>query len=165
MNRLLPLFFLPALSPALAQEPENPWSPDVPEPGSVEKIREYTTEPRFLAETVAYVPESETVPSPADVLGRITGTPNELSRVSEIYGYYRRLDEASDRVQVETIGRTEEGREILLVAVSDAENVAQLDHWKEITARLADPRATPRDEARRLAAEGKVIYHLLGGLH
>jgi hypothetical protein len=147
--------------PAVAQD----WSPDIPEPGSVEKIREYTTEPRFLAETVAYVPESETVPSPGDVLGRIVGTPNELSRVSEIYGYFRRLDEASDRVQVETIGRTEEGREILLVAVSDAESLAQLDHWKEITARLADPRATSRDEARRLAAEGKVIYHLLGGLH
>ena len=153
-----------------AQEPaslpdDNPWAPDVPEPGSVERIREYTTEPRFLAETVAYVPESETVPSPGDVLGRIVGTPDELSRVSEIHGYYRRLDEASDRVKVETIGRTEEGRDILLVAVSDAENVEQLDHWKEITARLADPRATPRDEARRLAAEGKVIYHLLGGLH
>ncbi|HSN88055.1 MAG TPA: M14 family zinc carboxypeptidase, partial [Thermoanaerobaculia bacterium] len=51
------------------------------------------------------------------------------------------------------------------VVVSDAENVAQLDRWKEITARLADPRATPRDEARRLAAEGKVFYWLLGGLH
>jgi len=164
MKRLLPLLCLFAL-PAVAQEPENTWSPDVPEPGSVEKIREYTTEPRFLAETVAYVPESETVPSPGDVLGRIVGTPDELSRVSEIYGYYRRLDEASDRVKVETIGRTEEGRDILLVAVSDTENVEQLDRWKEITGRLADPRVTPKDEARRLAAEGKVIYHLLGGLH
>jgi hypothetical protein len=160
MNRLLPLVLLLSL-PAVAQD----WSPDTPEPGSVEKIREYTTEPRFLAETVAYVPESETVPSPGDVLGRIVGTPNELSRVSEIYGYYRRLDEASDRVQVETIGRTEEGREILLVAISDAENVGQLDRWREITGRLADPRAVSREEARRLAAEGKVIYHLLGGLH
>ncbi|HWN45066.1 MAG TPA: hypothetical protein VNW71_22775, partial [Thermoanaerobaculia bacterium] len=71
MNRLLPLVFVLALAPASAQD----WSPDIPEPGSVEKIREYTTEPRFLAETVAYVPESETVPSPGDVLGRIVGTP------------------------------------------------------------------------------------------
>jgi hypothetical protein len=149
---------------AVAQEPD-PWAPDRAEPGSVEKIREYTTEARFLPETVAYVPDSDTVPSPADVLGRITGTPGELSRVSEIYGYYRKLDEASDRVQVETIGRTEEGRELLLVAVSDAENISQLDHWKEITARLADPRSTTREEARRLADEGKVFYHLLGGLH
>jgi hypothetical protein len=149
---------------AVAQEPD-PWAPDRAEPGSVEKIREYTTEARFLPETVAYVPDSDTVPSPTDVLGRIVGTPGELSRVSEIYGYYRKLDEASDRVQVETIGRTEEGRELLLVVVSDAENLSQLDHWKEITARLADPRGTTREEARQLADEGKVFYHLLGGLH
>ncbi len=131
----------------------------------MEKIREYTTEARFLPETVAYVPDSDTVPSPTDVLGRIVGTPGELSRVSEIYGYFRRLDEASERVRVETIGRTEEGRDLLLVAVSDAGNLANLDHWKEITARLADPRATSREDARRLADEGKVFYHLLGGLH
>lgn len=149
---------------AVAQE-ADPWAPDRAEPGSVEAIREHTTEARFLPETVAYVPESDTVPSPADVLGRIVGTPGELSRVPEIYGYFRQLDEASDRVQVETIGRTEEGRDLLVVAVSDAENLAQLDHWKEITARLADPRGTTREEARRLAAEGKVVYHLLGGLH
>jgi hypothetical protein len=150
-----------------AQEPvqSDPWAPDRAEPGSVEKIREYTTEARFLPETVAYVPESDTVPSPTDALGRIIGTPGELSRVAEIYGYFRKLDEASDRVQVQTIGRTEEGRDILIVAVSDAENLAQLDHWKEITARLADPRTTTREDARRLADEGKVFYHLLGGLH
>ncbi|HET9226006.1 MAG TPA: M14 family zinc carboxypeptidase, partial [Thermoanaerobaculia bacterium] len=141
------------------------FSQDVPEPGSAEQIREYTTEERFLPETVSYVPESEAVPSPGDVLGRIVGTPNELTRVADIYGYFRRLDEASDRVRVETIGRSEEGREILLVAVSDAENLAQLDRWRDITARLADPRITTREEARQLASEGRVIYHLLGGLH
>ncbi|MES1243076.1 MAG: M14 family zinc carboxypeptidase, partial [Acidobacteriota bacterium] len=143
----------------------NPWAPDRAEPGSVESIREHTTEARFLPETVAYVPESDTVPSPTDVLGRIIGTPDELSRVADIYGYFRRLDEASDRVTVQTIGRTEEGRDLLLVAISDAENLAQLDRWKDINARLADPRSTTREDARRLAAEGKVVYHLLGGLH
>ncbi|MES1245554.1 MAG: M14 family zinc carboxypeptidase, partial [Acidobacteriota bacterium] len=155
------------LVPAVLSGQEGPafWEPDRPEPGSVEAIREYTTEARFLPETVAYVPDSDTVPSPADVLGRITGAPGELSRVAEIYGYFRKLDEASDRVRVQTIGRTEEGRDLLLVAVSDADNIAQLDHWKEITAKLADPRSTTREEARRLAGEGKVFYHLLGGLH
>jgi hypothetical protein len=164
---LIGLLLVPlALLGQEAQAPrENPWAPDQPEPGSVEKIREYTTEARFLPEAVAYVPDSDTVPSPTKTLGRIVGTPGELSRVAEIYGYFRKLDEASDRVRVETIGRTEEGRDILLVAVSDAENVADLDHWKDVTARLADPRRTTREEARRLADEGKVVYHLLGGLH
>ena len=65
-----------------APAPDSFWEPDRAEPGSVKKIREYTTEARFLPETVAYVPDSDTVPSPADVLGRITGTPGELSKVA-----------------------------------------------------------------------------------
>jgi hypothetical protein len=159
---LVPLALLGQEVPA---PQENPWAPDRPEPGSVEKIREHTTEARFLPEAVAYVPDSDTVPSPTETLGRIVGTPGELSRVAEIHGYFRKLDEASDRVRVETLGRTEEGRDILLVAVSDAENVADLERWKDVTARLADPRRTTREEARRLAGEGKVVYQLLGGLH
>ncbi|HEV2846042.1 MAG TPA: M14 family zinc carboxypeptidase [Thermoanaerobaculia bacterium] len=164
--------------PVLAQEPpatEPPqeaapeasasWAPDIPEPGSVERIREYTTAPEFLPESVAYVPESETVPSPSEVLGRLVGTPDELSRVADVHGYFRRLDEASDRVQVRVIGTSEEGREILLAFISDAENLARLDRYQEISARLADPRRTPREEARRLADEGKVLYWLTGGLH
>ncbi len=145
--------------------PSNPWAPDQAEPGSVEKIREYTTESRFLPETVAYVPESDTVPSPGDVLGRIIGTPNELSRVADVHGYFRKLDEASDRVRVEVIGQSEEGREILMAMVSDEANLAEADRWRDVTNRLSDPRRTPRDEARRLADEGKVVYYLTGGLH
>ncbi len=164
--------------PVHAQEPPAPeapskpapeasasWAPDVPEPGSVEKIKEYTTAPEFLPESVAYVPESETVPSPSDVLGRLVGTPEELSRVADVHGYFRRLDEASDRVQLRVIGTSEEGREIILALISDAENLAALDRYQEISTRLADPRRTSRDEARRLADEGKVFYWLTGGLH
>ncbi|MFL6193916.1 MAG: M14 family zinc carboxypeptidase [Thermoanaerobaculia bacterium] len=150
---------------ALCAQEDGPWAPDRPEPGSVEKIKEFTTGPEFLPESVAYVPDSDTVPSPTKALGHLAGAPDELSRVADVHNYFRKLDEASDRVQVRVIGTTEEGREILLAMVSDAENLAALDRYKEITARLADPRRTPRDEARRLAGEGKVFYWLTGGLH
>lgn len=172
------LLALTLAAPNLAQEPapvEEPapaevgdpgaWAPDRPEPGSVEKIREYTTEPEFLPESVSYVPDSETVPSPTEVLGHLAGAPDELSRVSQVHGYFRALDEASDRVQVQVAGTTEEGREILVALISDAGNLADLGRYREITARLGDPRATSREDARRLAEEGKVFYYLLGGLH
>ncbi|HEV2853632.1 MAG TPA: M14 family zinc carboxypeptidase [Thermoanaerobaculia bacterium] len=141
------------------------WAPDRPEPGSVEKIREYTTAPEFLPESVAYVPDSETVPSPTKVLGHLAGAPDELSRVADVHGYFRRLDEASDRVRVQVIGTSEEGREILLALISDPENLADLDRYRDVTARLADPRQTSREEARRLVDEGRVFYWLTGGLH
>jgi hypothetical protein len=153
----------PETAPAL--EASGAWAPDRPEPGSVEKIKEYTTAPEFLPESVAYVPDSETVPSPTKVLGHLVGAPDELSRVADIHGYFRRLDEASDRVQVQVIGMSEEGREILLALISDPENLADLDRYRDVTARLADPRKTSREEARRLVDEGKVFYWLTGGLH
>ena len=157
--------------PPIVEEvpPEEPspdhWAPDSVEPGSVEKIREATTAPEFLPESVAYVPDSETVPSPAEVLGRIAGAADELSRVADVHGYFRRLDEAQrpgggagDRHQ--RGGAGDAPRRHLRCREPGRPAAA-----REITARLADPRRTSREEARRLAEEGKVIYYLLGGLH
>src|SRR5215210_4155735 len=155
----------PAPDNAAAPEDSGIWEPDRPEPGSVEKIREYTTAPELLPETVSYVPDSDTVPSPTEVLGHLAGAPDELSRVSQVHGYFRALDEASDRVQVQVAGTSEEGREILVALISEAANLADLGRYREITGRLADPRATTREDARRFATEGKVFYYLLGGLH
>ena len=148
----------------------SPWAPDSPEPGSVEAIARFTTAPRFLPPTVSYVPESETVPSPSDVLGHVAGAADELSSVAQVHDYMRRLADASDRVDVRVVGTSEEGREILLVLVSDAGNLSDLDRLAGVTARLADPRgpsgaALDREAARELARGGKPFYYLMGGLH
>jgi hypothetical protein len=157
----------PPAPPAAAAAPAatGAWAPDRPEPGSVEKIREYTTAPEYLPESVAYVPDSATVPSPTKALGHLAGAPDELSRTADVHGYFRRLAAATDRVQVKVIGTSEEGREMIVALVSDPENLAALDRYKDVTARLADPRRTSREEARRLAGEGKVFYWFTGGLH
>ena len=152
------------LAGPLAAQP-SPWTPDTPEPGSVEQIRKFTTEARYLPETVAYVPESTSVPSPSDVLGHIAGAANELSNVATIYDYYRKLDAASDRVEMSVIGKTEEGRDLVLVRVSSAANLRNISRYKEITNLLADPRRTSEETMESLVAEGKPIYHLIGGLH
>ncbi|HUO86636.1 MAG TPA: M14 family zinc carboxypeptidase [Thermoanaerobaculia bacterium] len=153
------------MAPDVPTPTTGDWSPDMPEPGSVEEIRRHTTGEEYLPESVSYVPYSATVPSPAEVLGHVAGAEGELSSVGEIHGYFRRLAEASPRVGLWTIGTSEEGREILLVAVSDEANLAGLERIGEINRRLADPRVTDRVAMRRLADEGKVVYHLLGGLH
>ncbi|HUP19269.1 MAG TPA: M14 family zinc carboxypeptidase [Gemmatimonadota bacterium] len=149
----------------VAEAARSPWHPDVPEAGSVEAIARWTTAPEFLPNRVAYVPESPTVPSPADVLGRVTGAPDELSSVEEIHRYFRRLDEASDRVRVETIGESEEGREILLAIVSSEENLNDLERHAAAAAALADPRTTSRQEMETIVEGAVPLYHLLAGLH
>ena len=82
------------------------------------KIQEYTTEPFFLSPLVDYLPASKTVPTPKAVLGDIAGAPNKLPYSKEVYDYMRLLEKASPRVKVFSIGTTEEGREMIAVAVA-----------------------------------------------
>jgi len=139
--------------------------PDTPEPGSREAIAAATTEPRFLSPWVASVPEHPNVPSPTDHLGHIVGAPGELSRTSQIYAYYRALDAATDRVKVEVIGRSEEGRDILLVFVGDEASLNDIDRYRADMAELADPRRTDAAAMERIVAGTKPLYMLHGGLH
>ena len=130
-----------------------------------EQIRQFTTEPFFLTPLVDYLPESSTVPTPLDFLGHISGAADVLSYPEEIYRYMRAVDEASPRVTVFSMGETEEGREMILVAVANEETLAQLDQYKDYLARLGDPRRTPPEEADRLIPLAKPIYWATGAIH
>jgi hypothetical protein len=150
---------------AAASQDKNPYAPDKPEPGSVEAIAKFTTDARFGNPWVAYVPASDTVPSPTEYLGHIVGAEGELSSTAKIYGYFRKLAEATPRVHVQVLGRSEEGRDILLVAVSDEAGIRGLDKLKEATAALADPRKTTPEEAEAVIASARPIYYFNAGLH
>src|SRR4051812_23145214 len=112
------------------------------------KIAEYTTEKYFMTELVDHLPLSDKVPSPDKVLGYAVGTPNKLTYTKDLYRYYRELAKASPRVRVLVAPeKSEEGREQMLVLVSDEANLAKIDRYKEITAKLADPRKINDTEA------------------
>ena len=133
--------------------------------GYSKKIREYTTEPFFLTNLVDHLPASTTVPTPEKILGHIVGAPDILTYSKDIYRYYDELAKTSPRVKVFRVGKTEEGRDFMLVAVSDEANIAQLDHLKEITAKLADPRKITEAEAQQLISSGKPFYWASGSIH
>ena len=141
------------------------FAPDVPEPGSVEAIAKFTTEARFGNPWVAYVPDSPTVPSPSKYLGHVAGAAGELSRTSQIYGYFRELAKATPRVKVDVIGTTEEGREILLVVIADEEGMRDLEKHKKAAAALADPRTTTPEQAEKIIETARPIYYFNAGLH
>jgi hypothetical protein len=131
-----------------------------------EKIKDYTTQPYFLTELVDHLPISDNVPSPEKVLGYVVGTPNKLTYTRDLYRYYRELAKASPRVRLFTAPeRSEEGKEQILLAVGDEALLARLDHFKDITARLADPRKLSETEAQNLIGEGKVFYWASGSIH
>lgn len=148
-----------------AAQVKNPYAPDTPEPGSVEAIAKLTTEARFGNPWVAYVPMSDTVPSPTKYLGHVVGAAGELTSTAKIYGYFRKLAETSARVRVQVIGRSEEGRDIILAAIADEEGIHNLARLKAATAALADPRKTTPEAAETLIASARPIYYFNAGLH
>ncbi len=129
------------------------------------KIREHTTEERFLSPLVDHLPASETVPSPLDHFGAIIGAPDILHNTTEIYGYMRALAQTSPRVVVRSIGRTEENREMIEVIVADEASVRDLERYRSYLNQLADPRTLSEREAPRVITDAKPIYWLSGGLH
>jgi hypothetical protein len=171
LSGVLVLAFTRVLSAAFAQEQARPALASVTEPAPGNdaaygaKIKEYTTEPDLLTELVDHLPMSDTVPSPDKILGYVIGAPNKLTYTKDIYRYYRALAAASPRVKIFNAGKSEEGRDFMLVAVSDEANIAQLDHLKEITAKLADPRKITDAEAQQLIETGKPVYWASGSIH
>lgn len=129
------------------------------------KIREYTTERYFLTELVDHLPDSTQAPPPDKVLGYVVGAPGRLTYTKDIYRYFRELEKASPRVKTFSMGRSEEGREMLLAVVSDEANMRRLDRLRQITRQLADPRRISPAEARRLIAEGLPMYWATGSIH
>ncbi|MDQ6829767.1 MAG: hypothetical protein M3081_12980, partial [Gemmatimonadota bacterium] len=131
------------------------------------KIREYTTEPFFMSSLVDYLPASKTVPTPKATLGDIAGAPNKLPYSKEVYEYMRLLAKSSPRVRVFSIGKTEEGREMIAVAVASEALLAKLDENKANLAKLADPRTINMDdaEAARIAATAAPVYYITGTIH
>jgi hypothetical protein len=128
-------------------------------------VKQWTTKPEFMSPLVDHLPKSGTVPSPKDVLGYHIGTPKKLTHYGDIVRYMRALEKASPRVKVFGVGKTDEGRECITVAIGDADTIKSLDTYKGYLAQLADPRKLSEQDARAVIAKAKPIYHLTAGLH
>ena len=131
------------------------------------KIGEYTTEPFFNSPLTDYLPASATVPTPKTVLGDIAGAPGKLPYAEEVHRYMRMLEKASPRVKVYTIGTSEEGREMIAVAIASEQLLARLDENRARLSKLADPRSINfnDDEADKLVAASFPIYYITGTIH
>ncbi len=145
-----------------ARDPKQPVDQDY-----TAKIKEYTTAPYFISPLVDYLPASKTVPTPKAVLGDVAGAPGKLPYSKEVYDYMRMVEKASPRVKVFTIGRTEEGREMIAVAISSEANIAKLEANKSRLAKLGDPRTIKLDDtvADQLVQASVPIYYITGAIH
>lgn len=111
-------------------------------------------------------PQSTAIPSPKSVLGFTPGDDRTIAGWSQITDYFERLDRASDRVLVQTLGQSTLKRPLIVAFISARENILTLPKYKEVQQQLADPRKVT-DEAQRdrLLASGKTVVAISCSIH
>jgi hypothetical protein len=130
------------------------------------KIKEYLTDPRISTELVNYMPASATVPTPLKFLGRIIGTPGEITHAADIHRYLQAVANAAPkRAKFWTIGKSEEGRDMVVLAIGDEQTMSQLPTYKSYVNALSDPRRTSDARAREVISAAKPIYWITSGIH
>src|SRR5580693_411256 len=90
-------------------------------------VKDWTTKPEFMSPLVDHLPKGGAVPSPKDVLGHHIGAPKKLTYYADILRYYRTLASKTPRVKVLDIGKTDEGRECVIVFVGSEDSIKNLE--------------------------------------
>ncbi len=154
--------FSQELNSTFARDPNQPIDQQY-----TEQIRKYTTDPSFISPLVDYLPASKTVPTPAKLLGDVSGAPDMLPYAEDVYKYFRMLEASTPRVKVFSIGHTEEGREMIAAAIADTSLLAAAKTNDARLAQLADPRTIGLDDAkaRPLIDQSWPIYYITGTIH
>ena len=124
-----------------------------------------TTLLTLTALAVPLAPAAAQLTTPEEQFGYRIGTDYQLVNYQGLTDYWHLLAEQSDRMTVESIGRTSEGREQWMATITSPANRPDLERYKEIAARLAHADGATEEEARALAAEGKAVVWIDGGLH
>src|SRR3954454_4332432 len=105
------------------------------------------------------------IQSPSQFLGIDVGADRVLADYKQIVSYFRALDAASPRVQVEDLGKTTLGNDFIMAIISSEANMKDLPRIREIAKRLADPRGQSDAELEALAREGKAIVLVTCNIH
>jgi hypothetical protein len=105
------------------------------------------------------------LPTPESHFGHRMGVDRELLDWDKVVSYFQALAKSSDKIRVEELGKTAEGRPFIALTISAPETLRNLDHYREIQAKLADPRRTTPEESAKLIAEGKTVVLITCSIH
>jgi hypothetical protein len=103
--------------------------------------------------------------SPEKFLGHKVGADRKLADYGQIKAYFEKLDQETPKLELLTIGESTLKKPLIMAVISAEENMSRLDRYREITKKLRDPRTLAPEEARKLAAEGKVILLITCSIH
>jgi len=106
------------------------------------------------------------IPSPTSVLGFHPTDDKTIADWTQITGYFNKLDAASNRVSVQTLGETTLKKPFIVAFISSEQNIRELDKLKEINQKLADPRKIKdKNELDSLVARGKTVVAISCSIH
>ncbi|MCE7054652.1 M14 family metallopeptidase [Algoriphagus sp. AGSA1] len=108
---------------------------------------------------------AQSVTSPKEHFGYDVGTDYELFNFTQTEAYFKKIAGESDRIKLETIGKTAEGREQYMLIVTSPENHTKLERYKEISTSMARAEGLSEEQARAMSKEGKAVVWIDGGLH
>jgi hypothetical protein len=115
---------------------------------------------------LAAVAVQAAIPAPRQVLGFEMGEDRKLADWNQVIGYFQKAAAGDpERVKYAELGKTTDGRPFALVTISSAGNMARLEHYRGLQARLADPRGLSEEEANRLIREGKAVVLITCTVH
>ena len=109
--------------------------------------------------------KAQSIPSPKDHFGFSIGDNYHLATYTQTESYFKKIAAASNKVKLQVIGKTEEGRNQYMLIVSDPSNIRQLEKYKSISQKLARAENLSNEEAKQLAQDGKSVVWIDGGLH
>jgi hypothetical protein len=107
----------------------------------------------------------QAVPSPESFFGFQMGADRKLANWDRLLEYYRVLDKASNRMQLVELGKSSEGRPYVAIFISSPANLEKLEHYRQLNARLADPRGLSEADAKKLVSEAKAVVIQSFALH
>ena len=108
---------------------------------------------------------AQKIPAPEEILGFKVGADFHLATYEQAMEYFRILEKSSPRIKLFEIGKTSMGKTMTYAVITSEENMTRLDRLKDISKRLSLVKGLTEDEAKSLAAEGKAMVYIDGGLH
>jgi hypothetical protein len=105
------------------------------------------------------------ITTPKDALGFNLGDDYMVANYTQLEAYWKKLASESDRMKLVSMGKTEEGRDQWMAIITSPANQKNLEHYKQISARLAHAEGLTEEQAHQLASEGKSVVWVDGGLH
>lgn len=105
------------------------------------------------------------IPTPEEFFGFKPGSDRKMIRWEKLLEYYYSLEKLSDRIKIVEMGPSSEGNPFIMMFVSEKENLENLEYYREISLKMADPRGLSEEEIDDLASRGKAVCMQNYGLH